>query len=49
MSSTFYEILQTIGLPCAYGKFTDRSTPKAPPYLIYMGEGQDQFKADNTD
>ena len=47
---TLFQILQSIGLPCAYSHFTDkgRDKPKAPPYLVYIGEGQDDFTADNT-
>lgn len=46
---TLFETLQTIGLPCAYSHFRDDSTaPKAPPYLVYLGAGQDTFQADNT-
>lgn len=40
-----FEILQTLGLPCAYGKF---DKDPEPPYLIYMGAGQLQFEADTT-
>ena len=42
---TIYENLQRLGLPIAYGLHTD---PVAPPYLILIGQGQDQIRADNT-
>lgn len=42
---SIYETLQSTGLPCAYGFFR---TKQAPPYLVYMGDGQDTFGADNT-
>lgn len=49
---TLYEILtnaQTgVGIPVAYSHFTDKNVPKAPPYLVYIGDGQDVFDADNT-
>lgn len=48
---TIYEILtdpQTgLSIPCAYSHFT-KNVPKAPPYLVYIGAGQDTFDADNT-
>lgn len=46
---TLFEILNNSGLniPVAYSHFTDRNVPKAPPYLVYIGAGQDTFKADN--
>ena len=46
---TIFETLQSIGLPCAYSHFRDDGVaPKAPPYLVYLGAGQDTFQADNT-
>lgn len=46
---TLFETLQTIGLPCAYSHFRDDGVaPKEPPYLVYLGAGQDTFQADNT-
>lgn len=42
---TIYETLQSTGLPCAYSHF---KTKHDPPYLIYIGSGQDTFDADNT-
>lgn len=41
----FYEVLQGIGLPCAYSHFRH---PVNPPYLVYIGTGQRNFEADNT-
>jgi hypothetical protein len=49
---TLYQILtdeQTgVGIPVAYSHFTDKDAPEAPPYLVYLGNGQDTFKADDT-
>ena len=39
-----YEILQGTGLPCAYSHFR---TPQEPPYIVYIGSGQDTMEADN--
>lgn len=45
---TIFETLQATGLPCAYSHFTDKHKPKKPPYLVYIGNGQDTSEADNT-
>lgn len=49
---TLFQILtdpQTgLGLPCAYSHFRDDEVPEAPPYMVYIGNGQDDFEADNT-
>lgn len=46
---TIYETLQTLGLPCAYSHFRDETTaPKKPPYIVYIGNGQNIMDADNT-
>ena len=42
---TIYETLQSTGLPCAYSHF---KTDQAPPYIVYIGNGQDVMEADNT-
>lgn len=42
---TISEVLQSTGLPCAYSHFKKSQTP---PYIVYMGSGQDVFEADNT-
>lgn len=42
---TIYEILQSTGLPCAYSHF---KKAQSPPYIVYIGDGQDVFEADNT-
>ena len=42
---TIYEVLTTLGIPCAYGLFKDRQTP---PFIVYLGSGQSQFHADDT-
>ena len=49
---TLFEILTNpetgLGIPCAYSHFRDDEVPEAPPYLVYIGDGQDTFEADNT-
>lgn len=42
---TFYQVIQTIDLPCVYGVFRKGQTL---PYFSYTGAGQDIFYADNT-
>ena len=42
---TFYQIIETINLPCVYGYFRKG---QALPYFSYTGAGQDIFYADNT-
>ena len=42
---SIYQTLQGTGLPCAYSHF---KKPKDPPYIVYIGNGQDTFEADNT-
>ena len=42
---TIYQVLQSTGLPCAYSHI---KTPQEPPYLVYLGSGQDVLEADNT-
>ena len=37
-----------VGIPVAYSHFTEKNSPSEPPYLVYLGDGQDTFKADNT-
>ena len=49
---TLFQILSDpntgVGIPVAYSHFTEKSVPDAPPYLVYIGNGQDSFKADDT-
>lgn len=40
-----YETLNATGLPCAYSHF---ATPQTPPYVVYIGRGQNVMEADNT-
>ena len=40
-----YETLQSTNLPCAYSHF---KTKQEPPYIVYIGNGQETFEADNT-
>lgn len=42
---TIFQILQSTGLPCAYSHFKKK---QSPPYIVYIGNGQDTFQADNT-
>ena len=49
---TLFEILTNdetgLDIPVVYSHFTKKSTPTAPPYVAYIGAGQDTFKADNS-
>ena len=45
---TVFQTLQTIGLPVSYSHHIDIDNPVEPPYLVYIGDGQDTFDADNT-
>ena len=45
---TLYQILKKTNLPCAYSHFKDKDAPKSPPYIVYIGNGQNTFEADNT-
>lgn len=42
---TLFELLRSTGLPCSYGVFGKRNNKL--PYLIYLGNGQEHFIADN--
>lgn len=42
---TIYEVLQSTKLPCAYSHF---KTAQEPPYIVYIGGGQNTMDADNT-
>ena len=42
---SIYQILQSTGLPCAYSHF---KTKQEPPYIVYIGTGQNNMSADNT-
>ena len=42
---SIYQVLQSTGLPCAYSHF---KTGQTPPYIVYIGNGQEIFEADNT-
>ena len=42
---TIFQVLQSTGLPCAYSHFKKE---QSPPYIVYIGNGQDVFEADNT-
>ena len=42
---TIFQTLQSTGLPCVYSHF---KTDQDPPYIVYIGNGQDTKDADNT-
>lgn len=42
---SIYSVLQSTRLPCAYSHF---KTAQSPPYIVYIGSGQDTLEADNT-
>lgn len=42
---SIYTTLQGTGLPCAYSHF---KTDQQPPYIVYIGNGQNTSQADNT-
>ena len=44
-TKTLYETLQELSIPCAYSHFV---TPKEPPYVVYIGNGQTTLEADNS-
>ena len=41
---SIYDTLKKTGLPCAYSHFRK---PVEPPYIVYLGAGQQIFGADN--
>lgn len=43
--SAIYSALQATHLPCAYSHF---KTNQTPPYIVYIGSGQNIFRADDT-
>ena len=45
---TIFQVLQETGLPCVYSHFKKSSGHHEPPYLAYIGQGQDTDAADNT-
>lgn len=40
-----YDVLKKTGLPCAYSHFRSK---QEPPYIVYIGNGQNDLKADDT-
>lgn len=42
---SIFQVLQSTGLPCAYSHFKNK---QIPPYIVYIGSGQNTFEADNT-
>lgn len=45
---TIYDVLKETGIPCVYSHFRDKGSPKSPPYIAYLGSGQNVFEADDT-
>lgn len=42
---SIYSVLQGTHLPCVYSHF---KTDQTPPYIVYIGSGQNTSDADNT-
>lgn len=42
-----YNILKSVGIPCAYRFFPD-GTGKEPPFMVFYYDGNDDLFADNT-
>lgn len=40
------DTLKKLSIPAAFGRFT---TAQEPPFVVYLGAGQDHFAADNAD
>lgn len=45
---TIFSTLQKTNIPCAYSHFRTGTTPKTPPYCVYLGGGQNTMIADDT-
>lgn len=47
---TIYQVLQSTKLPCVHSHFRVKpdEEPVSPPYLAYIGSGQDVADADDT-
>lgn len=45
MKRNIVETLQSTGLPCTYSHFRE---PKEPPFVVYLGSGQNKLEADDT-
>lgn len=48
MTMTFFETIETMGLPCVYSHFEEGREDTEIPYLAYHGAGQNTFEADDT-
>ena len=47
--SLIFSTLKTTGLPCCYSHFRgEEGNKQEPPYIVYIGNGQDVMEADNT-
>ena len=42
---SIYSTLQGTQIPCVYSHF---KKPQTPPYIVYIGNGQNVLEADNT-
>jgi len=42
---SIFNTLKSTGLPCAYSHF---KKPQKPPFVVYIGNGQETDAADNT-
>lgn len=40
-----YDVLKTLSIPSVYSHFRK---PTKPPYIVYLGAGQNTFSADDT-
>lgn len=45
ITDTLIKIRTELNIPVAYSHF---QKPVEPPYIVYIGSGQDNFKGDNT-
>lgn len=46
---TIFQLLQTLDIPVTYSHFKDdENAPQVPPYIAYLGNGQNTMDADNT-
>lgn len=47
--SLIFSTLKTTGLPCCYSHFRgEEGNKQEPPYIVYIGNGQNVLNADNT-
>ena len=47
--SLIFSTLKSTGLPCCYSHFrNEQGNTQEPPYIVYIGNGQNVLDADNT-